>query len=65
MSENFTNLGMDLDMQVDKVHRSPNKINLKRSSPKQFNKSFKKSKIKREFLKATRKIKLKTYKEPP
>ena len=34
MTENFTNLERDFDIQVNEAYRSPNKLNLKRSSPR-------------------------------
>ena len=33
MAENFPNLGRHLDIQDNEAHRSPNNLNIKRSSP--------------------------------
>lgn len=46
MTENFTNLERDFDIQVNEAYRSPNKLNLKRSSPRHI--TVKLSKAKKE-----------------
>ena len=49
MTENFINLERDLNIQVNEAQTSPNKLNIKRSSPGHI--TLKLSKAKKESLK--------------
>ena len=56
MTEKFPNMGRDLDIQVQEAHRSINKLNLKRFSPRHITISLPKIKGK-ENLKPSKKQK--------
>ena len=62
IAEIFPNLGKVLDIQVHEAHRSVNKINLKRSSPRHIIIKLSKIKDKERILKATREKMLGTFK---
>ena len=65
MVDNFLNLGRDLDIQVPKAHRSPNKLNLKKSSPGDIITKLSKIKDKERVLKAAKVKRLVNYKGTP
>ena len=52
MNENFLNLRSDLDSQVYQAHRSPNRFNLKRSSPRYIIAKLSNNKYKERIFKA-------------
>lgn len=54
MAENFPNLKRNLDIQVQEVHRSQNKLNVKRTSPRHIIMKLTKIKDKEKFLKAAK-----------
>ena len=62
MAENSPNIGKDLDSQVHEPYKSPNKINLNRSSPRHIITKLLKIKDKERILKEAREKKLVTYK---
>ena len=55
MMENFPNLVKVIDIQVQKVHRIPNKMNPKRPTPRHIIIKMPKIKDEERMLKATRK----------
>jgi len=55
ITESFPNMGRHLDIQVHKAHRSPNQLNLKRSSPRYIIIKLLKIKDKKIILKVARK----------
>ena len=62
MAENFLNLKKETDIQVQKAHRVPNKMDPKRSTPKYI--IIKMQTLKR-ILKAAREKQRVTYQGPP
>lgn len=62
MTENFSNLRIDLDMQLHTAYRSPNKLNLKISSRRHIILKLSKVKDKQRIIKAPRERKLITNK---
>jgi len=62
MTQNFQNLGRDLDIHVHKSHRLPNKLNIKRYFPRLIIIKLSKMKDKERVLKITREKKLIIYK---
>lgn len=65
MAENYANREADLDIQVQKAHRSPNKPDLKRCAPRYMAIKVSKIKDKQGILKAARVKKLVTLRESP
>ena len=65
MAENFPSLQRDLDIQVYKAHKSPNRSNPERSSPTSIVIKLPKIKGKEKVLKATRKKEASHAVEPP
>ena len=62
MQENFSNLVKEIDMQVQKAQRVPNKMDAKRPMPRHIIIKKPKFKDKERILKAARKRQLVTYK---
>ena len=62
MKENFPNLVKEIDMQVQKAQRVPNKMDAKRPAPRHIIIKMPKDKDKERILKAAREKKLATYK---
>ena len=52
MTENFPNLVKEIDIQVQKVQRVPNKMNLKKPTPRYIKIKMQKFKDKERILKA-------------
>ena len=65
MKENFTNLAKDIDMQVQKAQRVPNKLDQKRNTPRHIIIKMPMFKDKERILKAGREKQRVTYKEVP
>ena len=65
MKENFPNLVKQIDMQVQEAERVPNKIDVKRLTPKHIIIKMPKVKNKERILKSAREKKLVTYREFP
>ena len=65
MKENFPNLAKKIDIQVQKAHRVPNKLNLKRTTPRHIIIKMTKVKDKERILKAAREMQRVTYKGVP
>ena len=64
ISENFPNLGKELEIQVNEINRSPKYINTKRPSPRHIVVRLAKVNDKEKILRATRQNKI-TYKGLP
>ena len=62
MKENFSNLVKDIDMQVQEAERVPNKMDVKRTTPRHIIIKMPKVKDKEKILKAAREKELVTYK---
>ena len=62
MKENFLNLVKEIDMQLQKEQRVPNKTDVKRLTPSHIIIKMPKDKDKERILKAAREKKLATYK---
>ena len=58
MKENFPNLVKEIDMQVQRAQRVPNKMDAKRPTPRHITIKMPKVKDKKRILKATREKKL-------
>ena len=65
MTENFPNLVKDKDTQVQEAQRVPNKMDLKRSTPRYILIKMAKVKDKEKILKAAREKQLVAYKGAP
>ena len=63
MKENFLTLVKEIDMQVQKAQRVPNKMDAKRPIPRHI--IIKKPKVKERILKAVREKRLVTYRGVP
>ena len=61
IKENFPNLVKEIDMQVQKAERVPNKMDVKRPTPRHIIIKMPKVKAKERILKAAREKKLVTY----
>ena len=64
MTENFPHLVKEIDLQVQEAHRTPNKRNPKRTTPRHIIIKMPRAKDKERILKAARKIQL-TIREHP
>ena len=62
MKENFPNLVKEIDMQVQKAQRVPDKMDAKRPTPRHIRIKMPKVKDKERILKAARERKLVSYK---
>nr|KAF6382520.1 hypothetical protein mPipKuh1_008882 [Pipistrellus kuhlii] len=62
VTENFPHLVKELDLQVQEVHRTPNKRNLKKTTPRQIIIKIPRAKDKERILKAAREKQVVTYK---
>ncbi|CAK6436287.1 unnamed protein product [Pipistrellus nathusii] len=62
MTENFPHLVKEIDLQLQEAHRTPNKRNPKRTTPKHIIIKIPRAKDKERILKATREKQLITYK---
>ena len=62
MKENFPNLVKEIDMQVQEVHRVPNKMDPKRTIPRHIIIKMPKVKDKKKILKAEREKQTINYK---
>ena len=65
MRENFPNLVMEIDMQVQEAQRVPNKMDAKRPTPRYIIIKTPKVKDKERILKAARENQLVTYRRVP
>ena len=65
MKENFPNLVKEIDIQVQKAQRVPNKLDPKWTTPRHIIIKMPKVKDKKRILKAAREKKLVTYKGVP
>ena len=65
MKENFPNLKKERDIQVQEAQRVPNKLGLKRTTPRHIRIKMSKVKDKERFLKAAREKQRVTYKGVP
>ena len=65
VTENFPHLVKELDLQVQEVHRTPKKRNLKRTIPRHIIIKMSRAKDKERILKAAREKQLVTYKGVP
>ena len=65
MKENFLNLVKEIDMLVQEAQRVPNKVNLKRPTPRHIIIKMPEVKDKERILKAAREKQRVTYKEVP
>nr|KAF6363117.1 hypothetical protein mPipKuh1_010114 [Pipistrellus kuhlii] len=65
VTENFPHLVKELDLQVQEVHRIPNKRNPKRTTPRQIIIKIPRAKDKERILKEARAKKVVTYKGAP
>ena len=65
VKENFSNLAKELDIQVQKVRRVPNKLDPKRNTPRHIIFKLPKMKDKGKILKAAREKERDTYKGVP
>ena len=61
MMENFPNLVKEIDIQVQEVHRVPNKMDTKRTTPRHIIIKMPKVKDKERILKAAREKQRVTY----
>ena len=62
MKENFPNLAKEIEIQVQKALRVPNKLDTKRTTPRHFIIKMPKVKDEERILKAAREKKLVIYK---
>ena len=65
MTENFPNLVKEIEVQVQEAQRIPNKMNLKRPTPRHTIIKMQKFKDKEKILKAAKEGQLVTYKGAP
>nr|KAF6363168.1 hypothetical protein mPipKuh1_010165 [Pipistrellus kuhlii] len=65
VTENFPHLVKEIDLQVQEVHRTPNKRNPKRTTPRHIIIKIPRAKDKERILKAAREKKVVTYKGAP
>ena len=65
IAENFPNLGKETEIQIQEAQKAPNKINLRRSTPRHKIIKTAKSNDWDSFLKAVREKKTVTYKRKP
>ena len=65
MKENFPNLVKEIDIQVRKAHRVPNKMDTKRTTPRHIIIKMPKVKDKERILKAAKEKQIVTYKGVP
>ena len=65
MTENFPNLAKEIDIQIQKVQRVPNKMNPKRPTPRQIIIKIQNIKNKERILETEREKQLVTYKGAP
>ena len=65
MKENFHNLVKEIDMQVQEAQRIPNKMDVKRPTPRHIKIKMPKVKHKERIFKAAREKKLGTYRGGP
>ena len=65
MTENFPNLVKEIDIQVQEAQRIPNKLDPKRSTPRQTIIKMSKVKEKERILKGAREKQIVTYKGVP
>nr|KAF6338258.1 hypothetical protein mPipKuh1_007980 [Pipistrellus kuhlii] len=65
VTENFLHLVKELDLQVQEAHRTPNKRNPKRTTPRQIIIKIPRAKDKERILKAARAKQVVTYKGSP
>lgn len=65
ITEHLPTMGSDRGIQVHKAHRSPNQLNLKKSSPSHIIIKLSKIKHKERILKSARIKKIVTYKGTP
>ena len=65
MTENFPHLVKEIDLQVQEAHRTPNKRNPKRTTPRHIIIKMPRAKDKERILKAAREKQLITYKGAP
>ena len=65
MKENFPNLAREIDMQVQEAQRVPNKLDLRRNTPRHIVITLPKIKDKERILKAAREKETVTYKAVP
>ena len=65
MTENFPYLVKEINLQVQEVHRSPNKRNPKRTTPRHIIIKMPRAKDKERILKAARQKQIVTYKGAP
>ncbi|KAK1334501.1 hypothetical protein QTO34_005507 [Cnephaeus nilssonii] len=65
MSENFPHLVKEIDLQVQEAHRTPNKRNPKRTTPRHIIIKMPRAKDKERILQAAREKQLVTYKGAP
>ena len=65
MTKNFSYLVKEKDLQVQEVHRTPNKRNLKRTTPRHIIIKMPRAKDKERIIKPEREKQLVTYKGVP
>ena len=65
MNEHFPNLGKEIDMQVEEAQRVPNKMDVKRRTPRHIIIKMPKVKDKEKILKEAREQQLDTYRGIP